>query len=103
MLQIGNIVKNPLILIPPTLAGIISAPLAIRIFAMTNNPAGAGMGTSGLVGQFMAFETMGFSFSTLTLVVVFHIIIPVVVSVAATHYMRRKNWIKEGDLLLKYE
>lgn len=103
MLQIGNIVKNPLILIPPTLAGIISAPLAIRIFAMTNNPAGAGMGTSGLVGQFMAFESMGFSFSTLTLVVVFHILIPVGVSVATAHYMRRKNWIKEGDLLLKYE
>src|SRR5690554_2556128 len=52
MLQIGNVVKNPLILIPPTLAGMISAPIAISLFRMTNNEAGAGMGTSGFVGQF---------------------------------------------------
>src|SRR5690606_17967316 len=80
MLQIGNIIKNPLILIPPTLAGIVSAPIAIGIFQMTNNEAGAGMGTSGLVGQFMAFESMGFSVQTLLLVIVFHVLLPVTVS-----------------------
>lgn len=103
MLQIGNIVKNPLILIPPTLAGIVSAPIAIGIFKMTNNEAGAGMGTSGLVGQFMAFETMGFSAKTLVLVGVFHILLPVLVSVGCASFMRKKNWIKSGDLLLKYD
>lgn len=103
MLQIGNIVKNPLILIPPTLAGIISAPIAISIFRMTNNEAGAGMGTSGLVGQFMAFETMGFSVQTLILVVVFHILLPVVVSLSCVYFMQKKGWIKNGDLLLVYE
>ncbi|NLZ95545.1 MAG: PTS sugar transporter subunit IIC, partial [Bacteroidales bacterium] len=39
MLQIGNIVKNPLILIPPTLAGVLTAPIAVGIFRMTNNEA----------------------------------------------------------------
>lgn len=103
MLQIGNIVKNPLILIPPTVAGIISAPLAISVFGMTNNKAGAGMGTSGLVGQFMAFETMGFSLRTMILVVVFHIIVPLLVSLLIVFYMRRKGWIKPGDMKLAYE
>ena len=103
MLQIGNIVKNPLILIPPTLAGAVSAPIAIGIFRMTNNAAGAGMGTSGLVGQFMALETMGFSMNILFMVLIFHILIPAVVSLLIFLFMYRKSWIKKGDLLLIYE
>lgn len=103
MLQIGNIVKNPLIIIPPTLAGIVSAPVAVSIFRMTNNEAGAGMGTSGLVGQFMAFETMGFSLNTLLLVLIFHILLPVIISLICAMFMRKKGWISTGDLLLKYE
>lgn len=103
MLQIGNIVKNPLILIPPTLSGAISAPIAIGVFRMTNNQAGAGMGTSGLVGQFMAFETMGFSMRTLSLTLLFHIIIPAIISLLVFFYMQQKRWIKKGDLLLRYE
>lgn len=103
MLQIGNIVKNPLILIPPTLAGAISAPIAIGLFRMTNNEAGAGMGTSGLVGQFMAFETMGFSLRTLMMVLIFHIFIPAAISWMIFYFMNRKGWIKKGDMLLKYE
>lgn len=103
MLQIGNIVKNPLVLIPPTLAGMISAPVAISVFRMTNNEAGAGMGTSGFVGQFMAFESMGFSLSTVALVLIFHILLPLAVSLFCVHFMRKKGWIKDGDLLLKYD
>ncbi len=103
MLQIGNIVKNPLILIPPTLAGAVTAPIAIGIFRMTNNEAGAGMGTSGLVGQFMAFETMGFSIATLLMVLIFHILIPAATSLLIYYYMSKKRWIKKGDLLLIYE
>src|SRR5690606_12212216 len=51
MLLVPNIIKNPKILIPPTLAGIILAPFGTIVFQMTNNPEGSGMGTSGLVGQ----------------------------------------------------
>lgn len=103
MLQIGNIVKNPLILVPPTLAGVVSAPVAIGVFRMTNNEAGAGMGTSGLVGQFMAFETMGFSVNTFVLVLMFHIVLPAAISLLIFYFMNRKGWIKRGDLLLRYE
>ena len=103
MLQIGNIVKNPLILIPPTLAGAVTAPIAIGIFRMTNNEAGAGMGTSGLVGQFMALETMGFSMSTLLMVLIFHIVLPAAISLLTFYFMSKKGWIKQGDLLLIYE
>lgn len=103
MLQIGNIVKNPLILVPPTLAGVVSAPVAIGVFRMTNNEAGAGMGTCGLVGQFMAFETMGFSVNTFVLVLMFHIVLPAAISLLIFYFMNRKGWIKRGDLFLRYE
>lgn len=103
MLQIANIIKNPLIIIPPTLAGIISAPLAIVIFKMTNNEAGAGMGTSGLVGQFMAFESMGFSMRTLILVIIFHVALPVIISLLTARFFFKKGLIKPGDLTLTYE
>lgn len=101
MLQIGNIVKNPLILVPPTIAGLITAPIAIVFFQMINNKAGAGMGTSGFVGQFMAFETMGFSTRTMLLVAIFHVILPIAISFLVAYWMRQKSWIKEGDLTLK--
>jgi len=101
MLQIGNIVKNPLILVPPTIAGLIAAPIAIVFFQMINNKAGAGMGTSGFVGQFMAFETMGFSTRTMLLVAIFHVILPIAISLLVAYWMRQKSWIKEGDLTLK--
>ena len=58
MLQIPNIVKNYRILIPPTLASAITGPLATMVFKMENIPMGAGMGTSGLVGQFGTITAM---------------------------------------------
>ena len=103
MLQIGNIVKNPLILLPPTLAGAVTAPIAVGVFRMTNNEAGAGMGTSGLVGQFMALETMGFSINILFMVLIFHILLPAILSLVFFYFMRQKGWIKKGDMLLSYE
>ena len=53
MLQMGNIVKNPRIWIPPTLASMITGPIATCIFKLEMNGAAvsSGMGTCGLVGQ----------------------------------------------------
>ncbi|MBO4559165.1 MAG: PTS sugar transporter subunit IIC, partial [Lachnospiraceae bacterium] len=53
MLQMGNIVKNPWIWVPPTLAGAITGPLATCLFKlrMDGEAIASGMGTCGLVGQ----------------------------------------------------
>ncbi len=103
MLQIANIIKNPMILIPPTIAGIIVAPIGVVLFKMTNNPAGAGMGTSGFVGQFMAFESMGFSLTTMTYVLLCHFILPAAISILFAKWFYAKGWIKFGDMKLHYE
>ena len=97
MLQVPNIIKNPMILLPPTLASAIVAPLMALWFPMTNNAAGAGMGTSGLIGQIMTIHTMGSSLNTWVLILAFHIVLPIIVSYTIYSICVRRNWIKDGD------
>ena len=58
MLQVPNIMKKPVIWLPAIIASAILGPISTMVFKMTNNASGAGMGTSGLVGQFMTWQTM---------------------------------------------
>jgi len=103
MLQVSNIIKNPAILIPPTIAGIILAPIGTVMLNMTNNTAGAGMGTSGLVGQIMAFETMGFTMEVFWMVLIIHVIAPAIISIVFAVILRKLGWIKQGDMKIHYE
>lgn len=103
MLQVSNIIKNPAILIPPTVAGAILAPVGTVLFKMTNNTAGAGMGTSGLVGQIMAFETMGFTMNVFWMVIVIHVVAPALISLLFAILLRKIGWIKQGDMKIHYE
>lgn len=100
MLQVPNIVKNPRIWIPPTLASAIIGPFATTIFKMENIPLGAGMGTSGFVGQFGTVAVMGSSFPVLAKILVLHIVAPAVVTLIFSELMRRWGWIKAGDMRL---
>lgn len=100
MLQVPNIIRYPLILIPPTVAGIIIAPFGTTIWPMMSNAAGAGMGTSGFVGQIMTFTTMGFSNQILFQVIILHIIAPAVISLIISEFMRKRGWIKPGQMLI---
>lgn len=100
MLQISNICKNPWILLPPTLAGAIIGPISTCVFKMTNNAMGAGMGTSGLVGQIGTFTDMGFSMTVLLQVLVLHILLPIVLSLIFDKMLRKTGKIKDGDYKL---
>lgn len=102
MLQVANIIKNPLILIPPTLAGAILAPIGTVYLQMINNPPGAGMGTSGFVGQIMTFTVMGFSWKTIIAIIGLHLVGPALLSLFISEWMRKKRWIKLGDMKIEY-
>ena len=101
MLQISNIFKNPWILLPPTLAGAITGPICTVLLHMENNPMGAGMGTSGLVGQIGTFTTMGFSVAVLIKILVAHILLPAVLALVFDKVLRKMNRIKDGDYRLE--
>lgn len=101
MLQVPNILLKPLLLLPPTLASAVIAPVMTVFFPMTNNAAGAGMGTSGFVGQIMTVHSMGSSLNTWILIGVFHFILPMIVTILIYYVMKKKQWIRPGDQTLK--
>ena len=98
MLQIPNIWRNWRIWIPPTLTSALLGPVSTCIFRMTNNASGAGMGTSGLVGQFNAVAVMGPG--CIWQIVLLHFLLPALITLAISTFMRRRGWIHDGDMLL---
>ena len=105
MLQIPNIVRNPLIWIPSILASAILGPISSAVLKMVSNPVGSGMGSAGLVGQFMAYDSMiaaGVSpLVTLLEIAVMHFVLPALVCLGIAEAMRKLNLIKKDDLKLE--
>lgn len=104
MLQIPNVMKNPRILIPPTLASAICGPMATCLFQLKCNASGGGMGTAGLVGVFGTIEASVGSVDTWLLVLgvaLLLFVLPAVLSWAFCLAMRKIGWIKENDLKLE--
>ena len=102
MLQVPNIVKNPWILAPPTIAAAILGPVATIVFKMTNIPAGAGMGSSGFVGQIGTFTSMGFSFDTLWKAVLLHFVLTAALSYLFYLILKRLGRFKDEDFKLNF-
>ncbi len=98
MLQVPNIVRNPRIWIPPTLVSALLGPLATRVFRMENIPAGAGMGTSGLVGQIGTIAAMGTK--VWPQILLLHFLLPAVLTYFCALFLRRIGWIEDGDMKL---
>ena len=112
MLQMGNIVKNPRIWIPPILTSAITGPLATCVFRLEMNGAAvsSGMGTCGLVGQIGVYtgwvndvasgaKAAITPFDWLGLLLI-SFVLPAVLCWAIGLLLRRVGWIREGDLKL---
>ncbi len=102
MLQMGNIVKNPRIWIPPTLAAAITGPISTCVFHLQNIPIGAGMGTCGLVGPIGIYTAMpegGLNMWLGMLLVCF--VLPAVLSLIFNEILRKIGWIKFGDMKIE--
>ena len=112
MLQMGNIVKNPRIWIPPTLASAITGPIATCVFALKmNGPAvSSGMGTCGLVGQigvytgWLADMESGLRAGITSMdwigLILICFVLPALLSVLFCRILKKAGWIKENDLKL---
>ena len=104
MLQIPNIVKKPLIWIPPILSSAILGPVSSAVLHMTSNPTGSGMGSAGFVGQIMTWQSMVPDTSALIVaieIILMHFVLPAVVTLVISEFMRKRRWIKDGDMLLR--
>ncbi len=100
MLQIPNIMKKPQIMAPMVLSSAICGPLSTCVFALKCGASGGGMGTSGLVGVFDLFAyTEGWLGYVGILLLTF--VLPVVLNLLFSQFMRKKGWIQEGDMKLE--
>ena len=107
MLQVPNLMRKPILWIPPVLTSAILGPVSTCIFQLRNNGAAisSGMGTAGLVGPIgiiTGWSNMpeGYAvgaFDWLGMILVCFVL-PVLLSWAIGKFMRKKGWIKEGDL-----
>ena len=114
MLQMGNIVKNPKVWIPPTLASAITGPIATCIFNFQmNDPAGgvaSGMGTCGMVGPIGVYAGWVNDVATGAKAAItamdwlgmglICIVLPAVLTWAIGIGCRKLGWIRDGDLKL---
>ena len=112
MLQMGNIVRNPRVWIPPTLVSAITGPVATCLFRLEMNgaPVSSGMGTCGLVGQIGVYTgwvsdvasgakaaITGMDWLGLVLI---SFVLPAVLTWLIAIPLRKWGWIKDGDLKL---
>ena len=105
MLQVPNILRKPAIWIAPTLTGAVLGPISTALLGMTNTPSGAGMGTSGLVGQFGAWQAMvtegGMEpVTALIQILIMHVFAPAVLSLVFHLIVKKLGWVHDGDMKL---
>ena len=113
MLQMGNIVRNPRIWIPPILASAITGPIATCAFGLRMDGAAisSGMGTCGLVGPIGVYTgwVQNVADGVMASIGVWDwvglvavcFVLPAVLTYAFGLVLRRIGWIKEGDLTLE--
>ncbi len=103
MLQVPNIMKRPVIWLPAILSSAILGPVGTMVFHMTNNATGSGMGTAGLVGQIMTWQVMTQTEDptiVMIKIIVIQILLPAILTLAISEFMRKKKWIRQGDMKL---
>lgn len=112
MLQMPNIVRNPKIWIPPTLASAITGPLATCLFKlqMNGSAVSSGMGTCGFVGQIGVYtgwvaDVASGAKDAITAMdwigmALICFILPALLSWIFCEVLRKWGWIKENDLKL---
>ena len=112
MLQMGNIVKKPVVWLPPIITSAITGPIATCLFKlqMNGDAISSGMGTCGFVGQIGVYtgwlndinaglKTAITAFDWVGLLMI-SIVLPAVITWIIGFIFRKFNIIKDGDLKL---
>ena len=100
MLQIPNVFRKPIILVPPVVASAVTGFLAAAVFGLHCTATGSGMGTSGLVGVFAILDANP-DMPHLKLwlaIVLLMFVLPAVVSWVVATWMRHCGMIQDGDM-----
>ena len=117
MLQVPNLVKKPILWLPPVVASIVNGPIATCLFKLQMNgvPINSGMGTCGMCGPIGvitgwfepseaaiangAAAIAPTSFDWLGLVLV-AIVLPAVLYLLFNIVLKKIGWVRDGDMKL---
>lgn len=103
MLQVPNIMRHPLIWLPAIISSAVLGPVSTMLLHMTSNATGSGMGTAGFVGQIMTWQVMTQTEDpviVLIKILLIQIILPAVITLIVSEFMRKHGFIKNGDMKL---
>lgn len=100
MLQIPNIMKKPIIMLPMVISSAILGPLSTCVFKLKCGISGGGMGTSGLVGVVDLFAYTDNGALGIIGIILLMFVLPAILNFAMSEFMRKKGWIKYGDMKL---
>lgn len=103
-LQFPNILKRPQIWIPVIVSSAVLGPAGTLLLHMTNNSAGAVMGTTALIGPLMSWQVMTQSEQGIIVfikIIVIQFVLPAVLTLFVAEGMRKMNWIRSGDMKLE--
>ncbi len=98
MLQFKNILKKPIIWLPPILASAILGPISTCLLKLKCTGANAGMGTAGLVGLIGTYSEMGNTWQTWVGIFILQILAPILLVWPIDLLFRKLGWIQPGDL-----
>ena len=99
MLQIPNIMKKPIIMLPMIISSAVCGPLSTCVFKLKCGASGGGMGTSGLVGVFDLFDCTSGALGYIGIILLMFVL-PILLNLVISEFMRKKGWIKDGDMKL---
>ncbi len=99
MLQIPNIMKKPIIMLPMIISSAILGPISTCVFKLKCGASGGGMGTSGLVGVFDLFNYTSGALGVVGIILLM-IVLPAILNFVISEFMRKKGWINQGDMKL---
>lgn len=98
MIQFGNFVKRPIIALPTFVAAAVAGPVSTVLLGIRTNSMGAGMGTSGLVGQIQTVAEMGLT--ALPIILLGQIVVPAIISLLVAAFLRKRGSLRHGDMVL---
>ncbi len=99
MLQFKNIVKKPMIWIPPIITGVVIAPISTCLLNISCSPVGSGMGTAGMVGILEAVNVMGTNYWVPLIVI--DLVAPAFLTYGIYKVFKKLSFIKKGDMKLE--
>lgn len=102
--QLPNILRRPLILLPSLLSSLVLGGISTYVFKLTNTAQGAGTGTTGLVGCLSTYEAMVESTGSSQALVIISLmcfVLPGVFALGISEGMRKMNLLKDGDMKIE--